>query len=47
MLGTLNQRTDMDDPKWKFPTNNKKIVRQGELQACERIIDEIYPKFQY
>ena len=28
LLGSLNQRTDMDDPKWIFPTRHKQIVRQ-------------------
>ena len=31
MLGNLNQKTDKDDPKWKFVSNQKIEKQENEI----------------
>jgi len=41
LLGNLNGKTDLDDPKWAVPTNQRVINREKELKQVENLMDNI------
>ena len=41
LLGNINQNSDIDDPKWKFPSKEKTIKQNIELTKIESLIDDL------
>eukprot|EP00356_Strombidium_inclinatum_P014083 CAMPEP_0170507628 /NCGR_PEP_ID=MMETSP0208-20121228/59515_1 /TAXON_ID=197538 /ORGANISM="Strombidium inclinatum, Strain S3" /LENGTH=106 /DNA_ID=CAMNT_0010789947 /DNA_START=130 /DNA_END=447 /DNA_ORIENTATION=+ len=47
MWGNLNQKTDREDPKWKFPTNKKFLEQEKEIAEVELLIDKVDMKLKH
>lgn len=41
MYGNINGKTDRDDPKWFFPSNQKTINQINEIELVEQVMNNL------
>ena len=41
LIGNINQNTDIDDPKWKFPSKEHEVKQIAEIEKIEELIDQM------
>lgn len=41
LFGNINGKTEKDDPKWYFPSNQKIINQMKEIEQVEEVMDNL------